>query len=697
MYYNTSTSHTRTLISLAIGLALSANLTTTLAAPGALDTTFSTDGIQQNDVSGHDEGRAVAVQADGKILMGGYSNTTAPHFFGLLRYNADGSLDTSFSGDGIGGAYLPSQASPADSIASALAIQADGKILQAGYSGGNFALVRYNSTNGGLDTTFGGGDGIVITDLGGIDVATSMVIQADGKILLAGYTDYGFDNNFALVRYNSDGTLDTGFDGDGTLVDVYDFSVDQAYALAVQADGKILLAGSTAYYDQQTNDPPYIHLRRYNSNGTLDTTFSTNGLVDDYTHQAGSEAYALAVQPDGKILLAGYGVNGANKEMVILSYLSTGTLDTGFGTTGKITGPISYDGARTLALQPDGKILIGGDIATYNNISTTWDFALVRYNSNGTTDTGFGNSGLFSTEISGLDDHVYGMALQPDGKILLGGSNTNGSNNDYALLRIIASDTAWDLTPDNFMFSSAGIVAASSVQFSAIVNIAGLDTGVSVPVSISGGEYGFGTGIFTSNPGYIANGSPISVRHTASATGGATNNTVLTIGGLHAANSIATPLGTAINITYSSTTAIDTTPDAFNFTDQTGVAQSTAITSAPITIAGIAAAASISVTNGEYSLDGINFVSTDGTVNNGDSITLRHTSASAAVTSVNTILTIGGTSDTFTSTTAAAAIGGGGGGGGGGGSLGGGMLLLMTLPLLWRRQLADRSANSTEK
>jgi uncharacterized delta-60 repeat protein len=691
MHPNPSTSTTRTLLSLAIGLALSANLTTTLAAPGALDTSFSTDGVQFNDVSGHDEGRAMAVQADGKILIGGYSNTAAPRFFGLLRYNADGTLDTSFSGDGIGGTYLPSQVSPTDSIATALAIQADGKILQAGYSGGDFALVRYNSSNGGLDTTFGGGDGIVITDLGGMDVATAMVIQADGKILLAGYTDYGFDNNFALARYNSDGTLDTSFDGDGKLVEVYDSSVDLAYALAVQADGKILLAGSTAYYDQQTNEPPYIHLRRYNSNGTLDTTFGTNGLVADYTHQAGSEAYTLAVQPDGKILLAGYGDNGSNREMVVLRYLSTGALDTGFGTAGKITGPISYDGARTLALQPDGKILMGGDIATYNGISETWDFALARYNSNGTADTGFGAGGdyLVSFDISGSDDHAYGMALQPDGKIVLGGSLFNGSDDDYAVLRVIASDTAWDLTPDNFLFSSAGTVAPSTVQFSAIVNLAGLDTGVSVPVSISGGEYGFGSGVFTSNPGYIENGRPISVRHTASATGGAINNTVLTIGGLHATNSIATTLGTAIHITYTSTTAMDTSPDAFSFTDQTGVAQSTAITSAPITIAGIAAAASISVSNGEYSLDGINFVSTDGTVNNGDSITLRHTSASAASTSVNTILTIGGVTDTFTSTTAAAA-----GGGGGGGALSWPSLLLMGLPLLRHRR---RSHDSTAR
>lgn len=686
------TSATRTLLSLATGLALSTSLTTVVAAPGALDTSFSSDGIQQNDVSGNDEGRAVAVQADGKILIGGYSNTAAPHFFGVLRYDTNGILDTSFSGDGIGGAYLPSQASPADSVATALAIQSDGQILQAGYSGGDFALVRYNSSNGALDTSFGGGDGIVTTDLGGFDVATAMAIQADGKILVAGYTDYGFDNNFALARYNSDGTLDTSFDSDGKRVEVYDYSVDLAYALAVQADGKILLAGSTAYYDQQTNDPPYIHLRRYNTDGSLDTGFGTNGVVSYYGHQAGSEAYTLAVQPDGKILLAGYGDNGSNREMLVLRYLNTGAVDTGFGSSGHVTGYVSYDGARTLALQPDDKILIGGDISAYNNISTTWDFALARYNSNGTADTGFGNSGLFSTDLSGLDDHVYGMALQPDGKILLGGSLPNGSNNDYALLRIIASDTAWDLTPDSFQFSTAGLVSPSSVQFSAIVNLAGLETGVQVPVSISGGEYGFGTGVFTSNPGYIENGRPISVRHTASATGGTLNTTVLTIGGLHAANSMATTLGTTISVSYTSTTAFDTTPDAFSFTDQTGVAQATTITANAITIAGIAASTNISISNGEYAVNGSSvFTSADGTVVNGDVIVVRHTSATAASTSVNTLLTIGGVSDTFTSTTAAAAAGGGGG------SLGSAMLLLMTLPLLWRRRQSRQHSQMNTK
>jgi uncharacterized delta-60 repeat protein len=197
-------------------------------------------------------------------------------------------------------------------------VQSDGKIVAAGYSynGSNFdfAVVRYN-TNGSLDTTFDT-DGKVTTAIGsGTDAAYSVVLQSDGKIVVAGNSRIGSNDDFAVVRYNTNGSLDTTFDTDGKVTTAIGSGTDEARSVVVQSDGKIVAAG---YSD---NGPNFdFAVVRYNTNGSLDTTFDTDGKVTTAVGLGDDEAYSVVLQSDGKIVAAGYSDNGPNFDFAVVSY-----------------------------------------------------------------------------------------------------------------------------------------------------------------------------------------------------------------------------------------------------------------------------------------------------------------------------------------------------------------------------------------
>ncbi|PYE47937.1 putative Ig domain-containing protein [Deinococcus yavapaiensis] len=291
--------------------------------------------------------------------------------------------------------------------------------FQVTNSGGGTAskaiTITVNSASGSLDTTFGSG-GKVTTPIGTSgEEAYALVMQPDGKLVAAGATFNGSNFDFALVRYNSNGTLDTTFGSGGKVTTPIGTSNDFAYALVMQPDGKLVAAGAT--YNGSNSD---LALVRYNSNGSLDTTFGTSGKVTTPIGTSDDQAHALVMQPDGKLVAAGQASNGSNFDFALVRYNSNGTLDTTFGSGGKVTTPIgtSNDYAYALVMQPDGKLIAAG--RTING--STYDFALVRYNSNGSLDTTFGTSGKVTTAMSVYNDEVRALAVQPDGKLVAAGS-----------------------------------------------------------------------------------------------------------------------------------------------------------------------------------------------------------------------------------------------------------------------------------
>ena len=286
---------------------------------GSLDSTFDTDGKVTTTIYSNDSASAVTVQADGKLVVVGGSGT---YYNAAARYNVDGSLDTSFSSDGKWG---PNDNSVYGMYATAVTIQPDGKSIIAGIGGTDFGIARLDRY-GSLDTSFDG-DGRLTTNLGGTDIIKTVTVLSSGKILAAG-TSKG---DFALVRYNANGSLDTSFDTDGKLVTDLG-GTETLNSLIALNDGKFLAAGTDGNND--------LVLMRFNSDGSFDTSFDTDGKVS--TDLGGWETgNSVAVQSDGKILLAGT----SDTDFALVRYNTDGSLDTSFGKGNHVpTGVVSITG-----------------------------------------------------------------------------------------------------------------------------------------------------------------------------------------------------------------------------------------------------------------------------------------------------------------------------------------------------------------
>ncbi|MHA3775569.1 DUF7453 family protein [Verrucomicrobiota bacterium sgz303538] len=376
---------------------------------------------------------------------------------------APGDLDTSFNGTG----KVTTSIRSSNDEGYSMAVQADGKIVVAGrsYNGSNydFAVVRYNA-NGTLDTTFNN-TGKVITPIGsGNADGYCVVVQADGKIVVAGSAVNGYNVGFALVRYNANGTLDTTFNGTGTAITPISSYGANGYSMAVQAEGKIVVAGSAingSYSD--------FAVVRYNANGTLDTTFNGTGKAITSLSSFKDEGRSVAVQADGKIVIAGFAVNGSNTDtdFALVRYNVNGTLDTGFNGTGKVITPIGFgqDYGNSVAVQADGKIVVAG----YSLTEVNFDFALVRYNTDGSLDTTFNGTGKAITPMGANGDYGYSVAVQADGKIAVAGSANNGRDG-FALVRYNANgtlDTSFNGTGKAITPIGSGNVLCNSVAVQA--------------------------------------------------------------------------------------------------------------------------------------------------------------------------------------------------------------------------------------
>jgi len=417
-----------------------------LAAPGDLDTTFDQDGSQTTAFTNVDGSSAysrlddLALQPDGKILAFGTH---------LVRYNADGTLDASFGQNGKVDVDFRGQA---------VALQPDGKILAAGSGGninGDFFVARYNA-DGTLDASFGQ-NGKLTTNFGdssdSSDVVWDLVLQPDGKIVAAGSSyDYGAENQvFALARYEADGNLDPTFGQGGKLTTDFGPGEDIAYAVALQPDGKLVAAGPAR------TDTGFIDFAvvRYEADGNLDPTFGQGGKTTTGIGTGYDEARDLVLQPDGKIVVAGYSYieSSRSSDFVLVRYDSDGSLDPTFDSDGKLNtdfGSTEDDQASSLALQPDGKLVAAGD--TYHTGSDgrrSPAFAVARYAADGTPDALFGGGdGKITTDLGPNFDGANEIALQPDGKLVAAGNSVGGSTcvgcaiHRFALARYYGGDDA---------------------------------------------------------------------------------------------------------------------------------------------------------------------------------------------------------------------------------------------------------------
>jgi uncharacterized delta-60 repeat protein len=439
---------------------------TLLSGAGSLDPTFGTGGIVTTAFSDtrSDSANVVLYQPDGKLVAAGTN---------MARYNANGTLDTSFGKGGKVAAVNTSAAAlyPAGTSNA-------GKIVTIGavYSkktGDEFSLTRYNS-NGTVDTSFGT-NGRATTAFGGSAMAQAVVVQPDGKVVVAG--DYlnpsaTLPDGFALARYNANGSLDTTFGSGGEVVTpLWGSNLND---LALQGDGKIVVAAQAA---ESVGQDDHFAVARYNANGTLDTGFGPdhNGIVlinetfadhpgvvplSGFTNLA-YEANGVAIQPDGKIIAVGetYG-NADGDGWLVARFDTAGNLDPTFGINGTTlawpSAGLGWDQAFRAAVQANGEIVVAG------GTSQATGFYVGRFDTTGALDPTFGTGGVVRTVI-GTGNQLRDMLLQPDGKIVVSGDAVVGSYDGFGLARYLGSATTSTTAAVRVRTPAATVTTASTI------------------------------------------------------------------------------------------------------------------------------------------------------------------------------------------------------------------------------------------
>jgi uncharacterized delta-60 repeat protein len=408
------------------------------AASGDLDTSFGNGGVVTADLSpnGYEEAEAIAVQKDGRIVIGiDHRDGEGAGDFALMRYNTNGTLDTTF---GVGG-VVQTNFLGFGGVAASVKIDPKGRIVVAGLINTvaqnttyipdtDFAVARYTA-GGALDTSFGF-QGIFTRDLGFFESIEEIAIQPDGKIVAAGWTilPNHTDYDFVIFRLTTNGAPDQAFAGGNLVVTNFDGLSAKAYALALQADGRIVAGGSTESSYNGYNS--VFGLARYNTNGTLDFTFGTHGKVitdiagnadefGNYCRELLLRPVPLSLTGEEQIIAVGNSyLSPNNSSGTMVCYQSDGSLNQAFGAGGIVlTSFSSRDSASCAVRQADGKIVIAGQ--SYEQ-AIGFQFALARYNSNGTLDTSFGQGGIVRTLI-GSRSIVNDLAFTPQGGIVAAG------------------------------------------------------------------------------------------------------------------------------------------------------------------------------------------------------------------------------------------------------------------------------------
>lgn len=401
------------------------------ATPGSLDPTFSADGmVVTNLTAGDDYARAMVIQPDGRLVVAGRVGGLGGQFL-VARYLPSGTLDTTFSGNG----WNATNFTNGWDEAFGLVLQPDGKIVVVGDAegqGGRFGLARYRP-NGTLDPTFSG-DGKLTTDFGpGFDGASEVILQPNGRLVVAGQASGG-NGQFGLARYLANGALDRTFSGDGKVATDFTGRADLAWDLALHSDGRIVAAGgagrssSMAVVRYQANgslDPTF------SGNGKLTTNF-LRGAED--------VAAAVVIQPDDKILVAGTTgeqpeiiAGGRGLRFALVRYNVDGSQDESFSEDGTVVRDLTSgdDFGWDVALQADGKIVVAG-VSDANG----GQFAVLRFDDEGGWDSSFGGDGLVTTNFTAAFDGALAVGLQADGTIVAAGGS-GGSAGRVALTRYL--------------------------------------------------------------------------------------------------------------------------------------------------------------------------------------------------------------------------------------------------------------------
>ena len=462
----------------------------------------------------------IAIQPDGKYLVLSAANTASSGQdidFALTRYNADGSLDLDFGANGV----VITAINTDNETVSSMELQADGKIVVAGsYNSGTYQdgiVIRYNS-DGSLDTTFDS-DGISIVQfsVNGNDAIEDIALDSDGKIVVVGYTSIGGVEDIAVARLNSDGSLDTTFDADGKITITIGFGDDRAYAVALQDTGEIVLSGAISFGTD--TDAAIIRL---NADGSIDTTFGGGIVAFDFPTNSWDSGNDLEVDSDGNIVVAGTTSNGGLSDSFVIRFTAAGTPDATFGSGGYvvISAGSPYEGINELAIQSDGKIIIAGD--AYNGSDN--DISIIRLNTDGSLDTSFSADGKVRSDLSGAADSIRALAIDVDGSIVVAGD----AGGDTFISRLTASgefDTSFDAvghldgTPSFTEGGAAvildGDVGVSDVELDALNGGLGNYAGASLTLVRDGGANGddifsftAGNGI-TYSSGYLIKNSKI--------------------------------------------------------------------------------------------------------------------------------------------------------------------------------------------
>ncbi|HMC96976.1 MAG TPA: T9SS type A sorting domain-containing protein [Flavobacteriales bacterium] len=337
---------------------------------GELDASFGSGGFVITAIGSFGSGATkVAIQPDGKIVVGGFSSYgPAGRFMAVLRYHADGSLDSSFAGDGI----REDDMTAGDDSAAGLAVQSDGKIVvtAGGAAASNFVTMRLTAA-GELDPGFAD-NGVQTTSVATNSVPRALLLQPDGRIIVVGeVAEPGFDVYVGIARYNSDGSADASFGVAGEVIHAFAPGHNRYFAATLQPDGKIIVAGVAG-----NGQTAAMGLARFHTNGDVDATFGDNGNVILPT-QPLSEARSVAVLPDGRIFV------GGNRPYIMEVALLNpdGSVDTGFSQDGLQTTPIDTSSTvQAVAVQADGKALAAGMTYIY---PTGYAFTVVRYLTDG--------------------------------------------------------------------------------------------------------------------------------------------------------------------------------------------------------------------------------------------------------------------------------------------------------------------------